>query len=77
MAVKTITIDIDAYEALRRRKKAGQSFSDVIKEHFRSTSTGEDLLAVLREANLTEETLDVLDDVILHRGESPVRDVEL
>jgi len=34
MAVQTITIDMEAYEALRRHKGSGKFFSDVIKEHF-------------------------------------------
>lgn len=31
MAVKTITIDIEAYKRLKRAKKGKESFSDVIK----------------------------------------------
>jgi predicted CopG family antitoxin len=44
MAVKTITIDLEAYEALSRNKKPGQLFSQVIKQHFGKVRTGRDLL---------------------------------
>jgi len=31
MDIKTVGLDRDAYEALRREKKPGESFSDVVK----------------------------------------------
>lgn len=58
MAVKTITIDLDAYEALARRKRPGQSFSDVIKEQFARGGTGRDLLDVVRRFAPGEDVLD-------------------
>ncbi len=71
MAVKTITIDMDAYRALKRHKGEGQSFSDVIKEHLGSRSTGATLLGALADADLTEGTLDAIDEIVASRAESP------
>lgn len=74
MAVKTITIDIEAYERLARLKRAGQSFSQVIKEHFPATgTTAGDLLARLDETGVSEETLTRIEGVIQERGQHPVR----
>lgn len=77
MAVKTITIDMDAYEALSRRKKPGQSFSQVIKEYFSPPKTGGDLLTALEEVRVSEDALDAIEAQIRARRESPARIVEL
>jgi predicted CopG family antitoxin len=57
MAVKTITIDMEAYELLSRRKRRGQSFSQVIKERFKMGKTCADLLAALARARISEDAL--------------------
>ncbi len=71
MAVKTITLDPEAYEALRRHQRRGQSFSQVIKEHFDAPRTGRDLQAALGRFVLSPDALDAIDDVVRRRGESP------
>ncbi len=73
MAVKTITIDMDAYEALRRHKREGQSFSTVIKEHFSGGRTGRVLKRSLEELKLSESTLDAVDCVIEERSKDTPR----
>jgi predicted CopG family antitoxin len=73
MAVKTITIDLEAYEQLARRKTAGESFSQVIKKHFRRQPTVADFKAIVRKVRLSDETLDAIEDQIRGRRRSPVR----
>lgn len=60
MVVKTITLDLEAYELLKRRKQAGQSFSQVIKAQFggREPRTAGRLLAGIAEAALSAGALD-------------------
>lgn len=67
MAVRTITIDLEAYEALARHKHKGESFSRVIKEHFGRRSSGRDLTALLPEVRLSGSTLGKLDSLIVGR----------
>jgi len=69
MAVKTITIDMEAYEALRRHKGTGQSFSDVIKQHFGGRATGRTLARALADLRLEEATLDEIDALIEARAQ--------
>ena len=74
MAVKTITIDMDAYERLATLKRAGQSFSQVIKEHLPApVTTAGALLARLDETTVSEETLAGIERVIDGRRRDPVR----
>ena len=67
MAVKTITIDLEAYELLARQKHPGQSFSQVIKQRFGGAKTGADLLRALDSGQLSGETLDTVDRLIARR----------
>ena len=71
MAVKTITIDMDAYEALRRHKRSGQSFSDVIKEHFGTRTTGGTLARAVAGLEVSESSLDEMDRLIATRAKDP------
>jgi predicted CopG family antitoxin len=73
MAVKTITIDIEAYDLLSRRKVRGQSFSQVIKAHFGRQPTVADFRARLRASPLGEETLAAVERQIRDRKRSPAR----
>jgi predicted CopG family antitoxin len=77
MAVKTITIDLAAYGLLLRRKREGQSFSDVIKDHFGVTPSAGTFKAIVRAqretgGGLSEDVLDAIDEVIRDRANDPV-----
>jgi len=64
MAVKTITIDLEAYEVLAKRKRANESFSQVIKRTFSEERyTAKHLLENLSEVSLSEEALDRIEEI--------------
>ena len=73
MAVKTITIDLEAYDALARHKRPGQSFSQVIKEHFGRTKNVDAFRAALGGAPLSESTIAAVERVVRSRRRSPAR----
>lgn len=58
MAVKTITVDLEAYELLARRKRPGMSFSQVVKLHLAPRRTARDLFATAKEAPLGPKALE-------------------
>ncbi len=73
MAVKTITIDLEAYERLSRLKD-GDSFSQVIKKYLPAPgSTAGDLLVSLDAAEVSDETLTAIEGVVADRRQHPVR----
>jgi len=70
MAVKTITIDLEAYDALVKSKKGNESFSQVIKRTFKEERyTAKHLLENLSRLSLSNETLEQIGEV-RHRHES-------
>jgi predicted CopG family antitoxin len=73
MAVKTITIDMEAYDALARHKKSGQSFSQVIKAHFGARKTASAFKQLLKTVVLSESTLDGAEVAVKSRRKSPAR----
>ena len=77
MAVKTITIDMEAYELLSRHKREGQSFSEVIKTHFGAQPTAGRFLERVRSIRLSASALAAMDRQVRDRRLSPARAVKL
>ena len=71
MAVKTITIDMTAYELLSAEKRSDESFSKVIKRRLRPARTARSLLAALPECLLSEDALEHTEAVVRNRVDSP------
>lgn len=71
MAVKTITIDIEAYETLVRMRKSGESFSKVIKKSLaEERKNAKNLLENLDRCCLGMDTLDHISDIVGRREEN-------
>ncbi len=77
MAVKTITIDMEAYELLSRGKREGESFSDVIKAHFGPQPTAGRFLARVKSIRISKDALAAMERQVRERRLSPARAVRL
>lgn len=71
MAVKTITIDMEAYNLLSKLKKPNESFSQVIKKTLAGRSrTAKRLCEDLDGLVLAKDTIDKVEELIAEREES-------
>lgn len=75
MAVKTITIDLEAYALLSSHKQDGQSFSQVIKSHFGPQPTAGRFLQRLRSAGVSEPAVNAMETVVRGRRRDLARAV--
>lgn len=67
VGVKTITIDLEAYKLLLRQKRPAQSFSEVIKQRFATTTTAADLLRHAATVRMSPEALGAVDELVARR----------
>ncbi|HDI31370.1 MAG TPA: hypothetical protein ENF80_00985 [Thermofilum sp.] len=73
MAHRTLTISEEAYNALKRLKKEGESFSDVILRITKSTS----LLEYVESTEFSRELADRVEEVYRARERVKSRAVKL
>lgn len=71
MAVKTITIDTEAYDLLAAQKVDNESFSRVIKRRLGHAHTARSLLSQIQDITLAGQTLDTVEHIIVARKASP------
>ncbi|MFA5896328.1 MAG: antitoxin VapB family protein [Thermoplasmata archaeon] len=72
METKTIALDREAYDLLRRRKRKGESFSEAVKRIARETRPLSDFSGAWRK-HLSDEDIAAIEAAIL-RGRDADRD---
>ena len=73
MAVKTITIDIEAYNRLVEEKKGKESFSVVIKRITSKNRTGRRLLDNLSGIALSDDALQHTEGILKSRSQDLIQ----
>ncbi|MBT3272088.1 MAG: hypothetical protein HN368_02955 [Spirochaetales bacterium] len=78
MAVKTITIDMEAYTLLYEEKQGNESFSKVIKRTLKKKrKNAATFLANLEQFVFEDETIDKVENIIEARKDSLISSVIL
>jgi predicted CopG family antitoxin len=67
MAVKTITIDLEAYERLKSVQAKGESFSRVIKRVIQEPFDLEDFLRKAAQSPMSPEAIEAVEEHIRFR----------
>lgn len=74
MAVKSVTLDVEAYSILSKEKRKGESFSKVIKRRLKPRNTAANLLKNSSKFCLSENALDEVEKIVEDRKKS-IRDI--
>ena len=77
MAVKTITIDLEAYNLLSHHKGDGESFSQVIKRHFGPRPTAGRFRKLMQTVRFSEEALGHMEAQVRERARHRARVIKL
>ncbi len=72
METKTIALDLEAYELLRRRKRKGESFSDAVKRVARAARPLSEFAGAWRK-HLSDADIEAIEKAIA-RGREADRD---
>jgi predicted CopG family antitoxin len=74
MAVKTITIDVEAYSRLKAVQKPDESFSQTIKRVVRKPFDVDAWLKKLEEIRLSDEAVEAIERKVANRRRNGTRE---